>query len=65
MNKRQSNLIMAKVAGYHNDSKLFTRLVIESRIKRDALNEAWITGASAKLAGVKCLCPDCKLPGAA
>ena len=65
MNKRQSTLIMAKVAGYHNDSRLFTRLVIESHIKRESIGEAWRTGVSAKLNGVKCLCPDCKLPEAA
>lgn len=57
--KRQTALALAKIAGYHNDAKAFTRLIIESRVNRAAMNMAWSLGASAKANGITCTCIDC------
>lgn len=57
---RTDALTYAKVAGYHGDSKAFTRLIIEARVGRAHMNRAWHTGERAKAAGVPCSCPDCK-----
>ena len=59
MTKREQALIAAKIAGYHQDSKMFTRLIIECRVNRQAMNSAWFAGGQAKLAGVRCNCIDC------
>jgi len=60
MNKRETALRLAKIAGYHGDSKTFTRLIIECRVNRQAMNSAWYAGERALEAGVKCHCLDCK-----
>jgi hypothetical protein len=60
MTKREHALAAAKVAGYHSDSRMFTRLIVECRVNRQAMNSAWIDGQSAKRAGVQCSCRDCK-----
>ena len=60
MSKRQTAIAQAKVAGYHNDTRWFTRLIVESRVARPIMNEAWRHGALAKEAGVRCECPECK-----
>lgn len=59
MNKRQISLTRAKIAGYHDDSRSFTRLIIESRVNRQAMNEAWNNGKIAKQNGVRCNCHEC------
>lgn len=58
--KRKDALIFAKVAGYHSDSAWFTRLIIEARVNRQSMNDAYRNGFAAKLAGVRCECIDCK-----
>lgn len=59
MTKRDTALQLAKIAGYHEDSRTFTRLIIECRVNRQAMNSAWHAGQQAKQAGVKCGCRDC------
>ena len=44
--KREVALTKAKVAGYENDTRTFTRLLVESRVRRELLNAAWIEGRS-------------------
>ena len=61
MTKREHALAAAKIAGYHADSKMFTRLIVECRVNRQAMNSAWIHGQRAKEAGVGCHCRDCNL----
>lgn len=60
MTKRNIALAYARVAGYHNDSSAFTRLIIESRVNRQAMNEAWGNGRIARENGVPCNCYQCK-----
>lgn len=44
MTKREIAIAKARIAGYENDTRTFTRLLIESRVRRDLLNEAWHQG---------------------
>ncbi len=57
---RKDALIMAKIAGYHEDIKGGTRILIESRISRAAYDYAFESGRAAKRNGVTCGCPSCK-----
>jgi hypothetical protein len=56
---RKHSIQYAKIAGYHEDTKSFTRLIIEARVNRQTMNEAFLAGRSAKANGVKCSCSDC------
>lgn len=49
----------ARRAGYHSDTMAFTRLIIESRVNRQTMNQAWAAGAAAYEAGVRCNCFEC------
>jgi hypothetical protein len=60
MTKRGIAIVQAKSAGYHNDTGDFTRLLIESRVRRELLNEAWHQGQRMKAAGMQCGCFFCK-----
>ena len=61
MTKRDNELAIARIAGYHEDKQRFTRLVIERRCASyQALNEAWRIGVKQKQAGMKCSCYSCK-----
>ena len=62
--KRKDALVYMREAGYHGDTKSFTRLVIENRISRHAANAEWQRGEGMKQAGVPCSCIDCKLVSA-
>jgi hypothetical protein len=64
MTRREVALINARVAGYHDDARSFTRLRIESRVAIAYLNEQWRLGQKMKAAGVPCTCTDCKNNGA-
>lgn len=56
---RSLALTAAKVAGYHQDARAFTRLRVESRVSIEALAEQWRLGVRAKEAGARCDCLDC------
>lgn len=60
MSRRELDLAIARIAGYHDDSRRFTRLVVESRVRRQLLDAAWRTGVDQKRHGMPCSCPDCK-----
>jgi hypothetical protein len=62
MSKRDTAIALARVAGYHQDSRAFTRLIIESQVRRDVMNEAWRAGVRAREAGVRCGCRECSNP---
>jgi len=57
--KRADALIHIRVAGYHSDSRAFTRLYVENRVSRSAADAEWHRGAAMKAAGVPCTCRDC------
>lgn len=59
MSRRELDLGIARVAGYHDDKRRFTRLVVESRVRRQLIDEAWRTGVDQRLGGMRCNCPDC------
>jgi hypothetical protein len=56
---RKQAILLARVAGYHRDHKIFTRLMIESHIAMRILKAAWKGGVLAKEAGVPCDCDRC------
>jgi hypothetical protein len=58
--KRQVWIVSAESAGYHSDSRSFTRLLIEARVNRETLNQAWFRGQAKRQAGVRCTCLDCR-----
>lgn len=60
MTKREVAIQNAKIAGYHGDKRWFTRLIIESRVNRQIMNDAWTVGTKLKTAGVPCACYECK-----
>lgn len=59
MTKRETALTLARIAGYHSNSKAFTRLVIESRVNREAMSRAWVDGVRRKANGTGCNCYEC------
>ena len=59
MNRRELDLSISRIAGYHDDKRRFTRLVVESRVRRQLIDEAWRTGVKQRREGMPCNCPDC------
>jgi hypothetical protein len=57
---RKNALVNMQIAGYHDDKKAFTRLLIENSVNRDAADDAFHLGAKMKAAGTKCGCHLCK-----
>ena len=49
MTKRQTALAEARLAGYRNDRRYFLRLIVESRVDRVAMSDAWAAGATQRL----------------
>lgn len=49
--KREVALTKARVAGYENDARAFTRLLVEARVNRTDMNSAWAAGAARREAG--------------
>lgn len=58
--KRSDAINAMRIAGYHDDSKRFTRLLVENRVARDVADKAWILGKKQKAGGMPCACPNCK-----
>lgn len=59
MNQRTATLHLMRIAGYHNDTKRFTRLYCESRISRPVADQAFQTGVKQRANGVLCNCSEC------
>lgn len=59
LSKHQVWLTNARIAGYHHDATTFTRLIIEARVARDAMNKAWRTGQEQRKNGMPCGCWQC------
>ena len=60
MNRRDIDIGTARIAGYHDDKRRFTRLVVESRVRRAVLDEAWREGLLQRESGMRCDCYYCK-----
>lgn len=60
MTKRETVFQLIKVAGYHDDARTATRLLVENPISRKRYNEAWFAGVDARRAGQKCSCYQCQ-----
>ena len=60
MNKRDQALWAMRIAGYHGDQAARIRLLVESRVGRTYMNDAWGQGTSANKSGIKCNCRICK-----
>lgn len=60
MTKKQTLIQLIKIAGYHNDTKIGTRLFVENRITRADYDAAFHAGLAAKAAGQICTCSQCK-----
>ena len=56
-------LIALRIAGYHNDSKAFSRLYVENRISLLAAKQAWDEGRRQQHAGMPCTCDACPHEG--
>lgn len=60
MNRRDIDIMTARIAGYHDDKGRFTRLVVESRVRRAVLDEAWREGRRQSESGMRCGCYYCE-----
>lgn len=60
MNRSGIDIGIARMAGYHDDKGRFTRLVVESRVRRAVLDEAWREGRRQRESGMRCDCYYCK-----
>lgn len=58
--KREHLIGLLRVAGYHEDTATYTRLLIENRISKAAAREAFVQGRNARANGVGCSCGDCR-----
>jgi len=58
---RADELCLARIAGYHEDSRLWVRTVVERRrTSYKALKDAYRIGQRLKANGTKCDCFECK-----
>ena len=64
MTRHEKAYQLVKVAGYHNDSRAATRVLVEYSIGIKRYNEAWREGIRARQAGISCDCMQCVLKGA-
>lgn len=57
--KRTVWLSRMRIAGFHNDSAAYTRLLIEAKVNRAELELAWREGVLLKQQGALCGCSGC------
>lgn len=60
MTQRDTAIALMRIAGYHNDQRERVRLICESRVNRQVMEQAWIAGFAAKQSGITCGCYSCK-----
>ena len=58
--KRVHAINLAKFAGYHGDTKAFTRLCIEAPVSFVRMREAYAAGEDARARGLVCGCSECR-----
>lgn len=59
MTKREKAIATLKVAGYHQDKSLFTKVYIENRLNIQVAQQAYEVGYKMKQNGMKCNCCEC------
>lgn len=60
MTKRDTELAYARIAGYHDDKRDFTRPLVERKTASfQALNDAYRIGQQQRAAGMRCSCYEC------
>ncbi|MNR48412.1 hypothetical protein D3C85_1676500 [compost metagenome] len=58
--KRSLALADFRIAGFHQDNKSFTRLLIERRVKRSIAEQQFLNGQALRAKGATCSCMQCK-----
>ena len=60
MNRREKVLQAVKIAGYHNDTAMGTRLLIEGHLPITLYQRMFHEGRQAKEGGIRCYCMECQ-----
>ena len=60
MTRREYILARMRAAGYHADTRTFTRLYIENRVRLPIAQAAFREGERARRAGMRCTCWECE-----
>lgn len=58
--KRALALSKMRTAGYHDDNRGFTRLLITTRVSHAVAQQQWTIGRQLRAAGVRCDCHECR-----
>lgn len=58
--KRADAIAYMRIAGYHEDRKRFTQLLIENRVRREVADQAFAVGQKQRAGGMGCACYQCK-----
>ena len=61
---RADALTRARLAGYHADTAAYTRVLTEARVRRAALDEAYMAGQQQRADGMRCECHQCRAAAA-
>lgn len=56
---RKQALVEARIAGYHDDQRRGTRVLVESRISRADYSAAFEQGKQQRKSGIACGCASC------
>ena len=56
---RNTALRYIRVAGYHNDTGTYTKILVGNRLSKAAADEAWRAGVEARDNNVPCRCGEC------
>lgn len=60
MSKRAVGLALCRIAGYHEDKKVFTKAYLEHGLSMSTAQEAYNIGYKSKVNGMSCSCSICK-----
>ncbi len=58
--KRADAIVYMRIAGYHEDRRRFTQLLIENRVNRTVADAAFAVGQKQRAGGMPCACHLCK-----
>ena len=58
--KRKDAIALLTYAGYHEDSRTWTRIYCENRVSVQVAREAWRQGQKLKAKGMPCGCRECR-----
>lgn len=57
--KKEHLLARLRIAGYHNDTRDFTRLYLEGRVSLRVAQTEFATGVKLRESGMRCTCYEC------